>query len=147
MALGYVAFRIFEFVMQTLSDLSAFRVVSLSEEFVSTGAQDPSAFQVSGGLLLAERAWAFQMVTIGLVLGAVLFYTMLYRSKLIPRFISVWGFVAALLVLATALADIYGAELGALEALGVLMLANELFLGVWLIVKGFNRSAVEPESS
>jgi hypothetical protein len=142
MALWYVAFRIIEFVMQTLSDLSPLSLVRLSEEFVRAGTPESSSFQAVGTLLLAGRYWAFQMVTFALVLGALMFYYMLYQSRLIPRFISVWGLIAALAVLATALLDTFGISPGSLELLGVLMLLNELFLGVWLIVKGFNPFAI-----
>jgi hypothetical protein len=147
MALWYVAFRVIEFVMQTLSDLSPLSLVTLSEEFVKAGAPAASSFHALGTLLLAERAWAFQMVTIALILGAVMFYTMLYRSRLIPRFISVWGLIAAVCVIGTALLDMFGIDPGSLEFLGVLMLLNELFLGVWLIVKGFNSSAIASDSA
>jgi len=142
MALWYVGFRIIEFVMQTLSDLSPLSLLRLSEEFVRAGAAESSSFQALGTLLLAERYWAFQMVTIALVLGALMFYYMLYQSRLIPRFISVWGLIGAIAVLVTAMLDTFGISPGSLEFLGVLMLLNELFLGVWLIVKGFNPSAI-----
>jgi hypothetical protein len=141
MALWYVGFRVIEFVMQALSDISPLSLVRLSEEFVRVGTAESSSFQALGTLLLTERYWAFQMVTIALVLGALIFYYMLYQSRLIPRFISVWGLIGALAVLATALVDTFGISPGSLEFLGVLMLLNELFLGVWLIVKGFNPTA------
>jgi hypothetical protein len=147
MALWYVGFRIIEFVMQTLSDISPLSLLTLSEEFVRAGAPESSSFQALGTLLLAERYWAFQMVTIALVLGALMFYYMLYQSRLIPRFISVWGLIGALAVLATAMLDTFGISPGSLEFLGVLMLLNELFLGVWLIVKGFNPSAIASGSA
>jgi hypothetical protein len=146
MALWYVCFRIIEFVMQTLSDLGPLALLNVSEEFVNAGAPDSSPFQALGTLLLAERAWAFQMVTISLVLGALMFYYMLHQTRLVPRFISVWGLTAATAVIATAMLDVFGIEPGSLEFLGVLMLLNELFLGVWLIVKGFNSSATASDS-
>jgi hypothetical protein len=90
-----------------------------------------------GTLLLAERIWAFHMVSVTFGLGALMFYTMLYRSKLIPRFISIWGLLGAAIVLVNALLEMFGMPPG---NLGVVMLLNELFLGVWLIVKGFNSS-------
>jgi len=147
MALWYVGFRVIEFVMQTLSDISPLALLRLSEEFVKAGAPASSSFQALGTLLLAERYWAFQMVTFALVLGALVFYYMLYQSRLIPRFISVWGLIGALAVLATALLDTFGISPGSLEFLGVLMLLNELFLGVWLIVRGFNPSAIVSRSA
>ena len=142
MALGYVGFRIIEFVMQTLSDLSPLSLLTLSEEFVRAGAPAASSFQALGTLLLAERSWAFQMVSITFGLGALLFYTMLYPSKLIPRFISIWGLLGATVVLANTMFDMFSLTV---PNLGVLMLLNELFLGVWLIVKGFNPSAIVSE--
>ncbi len=147
LALWYFGFRIIEFVMQTLSDLSATALVSLSGALAETGGASLSSFQASGALLLAGREWAFQMVTIALVLGALSFYYMLYQSRLIPRFISVWGLVAAIAVLATALIDMFGVSPGILEYLGVLMLLNELFLGVWLIVRGFSPSSINSPST
>jgi hypothetical protein len=144
MALWYVGFRIIEFVMQTLSDLSPLAVLTLSEEFVRAGAPEASSFQTVGTLLLAERYWAFQMVSITLALGALLLYTMLYRSNLIPRFISVWGIIGAVTVLTTTMLDIFALSVSPAIGLvlGLPMLLNELFLGVWLIVKGFRPSAI-----
>jgi len=144
MALGYVGLRIIEFVMQILSGLSPLSLVTLSEEFASAGSPAASSFQTMGTVLLAERYWAFQMVSITLVLGALLFYSMLYRTKLIPRFISIWGLLGAAVVLANTMLDMLGYPPG---NLGVVMLLNELFLGVWLIVKGFNPAAIASRSA
>jgi hypothetical protein len=148
-ALGYVAFRIIEFVMQALSGLGALSLVTLSEEFVAAGAAQASVFQAAGTVLLAQRAWAFQIVSITLGLGALLLYPMLYRSRLIPRFISVWGLIGALTVLTTTMLDIFALSVGPAIGLvlGLPMLLNELFLGVWLIVKGFSPSAILSQSA
>lgn len=71
-------------------------------------------------------------------LAALMFYYVLYRTRLIPRFISVWGLVEAAMAMTTPL---FG------TLLGIPMGLNELFLGVWLIVKGFNPSAISSESA
>jgi hypothetical protein len=138
LALGYVSFRIVEFVMQILSSLSPLALISLGEGFLKASATEVSSFQPLGALLIAERTWAFQMVSITFGLGALLFYIMLYQSKLIPRFISVWGLIGATFVLGNVIFDMFGLSI---VNLGVLMLLNEMFLGVWLIIKGFNPSA------
>ena len=135
LALGYSGFRVIEFVMQVLSALSPMALISLSEEYLKAGSPAGSTFQALGSLLLAERFWAFQMVAISLVLGAILFYTMLYKTRLIPRFISIWGLLGAAIVIVNTIMDMVGIPPG---NLGIVMLLNELFLGVWLIVKGFN---------
>jgi hypothetical protein len=144
LALGYIGFRVIEFVMQTLSDLSPMALVSLSEEYLKAGSPAGSSFEVLGSLLLAERFWAFQMVSITLVLGAFLFYTMLYKTRLIPRFISIWGLLGAAGVLVNSVMDMLGFPPG---NLGILMLLNEVFLGVWLIVKGFKEESLPAESA
>jgi hypothetical protein len=137
MALWYVAFRITEFVMQIISDISALSLVNVSEAYVKAGAAEISPFQAAGTVLHAVRFWSFQMVSVTLVLGALVLYTMLYKTKLVPRFLSIWGLIGAAAVLINAIFDWFGITI---PNLGVLMLLNELTLGVWLIVKGFNTS-------
>ncbi|MDH5506166.1 MAG: DUF4386 domain-containing protein [Anaerolineae bacterium] len=144
MALGYLGFRLVEFVMQIASGFSPLLLLTLSQEYVAAGSPEISSFQSLGTLLLAERYWAFQMVSITFSLGALIFYFMLYQLNLIPRFISIWGLIGAVVVLANSILDMFGLNLG---NLGVLMFLNELFLGVWLIVKGFNSSAITARSA
>jgi hypothetical protein len=72
--------------------------------------------------------------------GAVLFYSLLSRSKLIPRFVSVWGLIGVVLILAlNLLSTINLLEVGMSTGLifALPMILNEIFLGIWLIVKGF----------
>jgi len=139
LALGYFGFRIIEFAMQIASDISPLSLLTLSERFVSEGAPEASSFKNLGALLLAERHSAFLMVMLTFGLGALLFYYLLYQSKLMPRFISIWGLIAATVVLADLILNMLGLNPG--QFLGVPMLLNELFLGAWLIVKGFNQPA------
>jgi hypothetical protein len=142
MAIGFVGFRLIEFVVQIFADLSPLSLLTLSEESLNAGAATASSFQALGTLLLAERSWAFQMISITFVLGALLFYTMMYQSRLVPRFISIWGLLGAAVVLVNTALDMFGVPPG---NLGIVMLLNELFLGVWLIVKGFDSSARVPD--
>jgi hypothetical protein len=81
-------------------------------------------------------------------LSALLLYAMILRTRLIPGFISIWGLIAAALVLVNTVLGWFSPELG--ESLGMMtglpMLLNEVFLGIWLIVRGFSPSAtaIEP---
>jgi Domain of unknown function (DUF4386) len=147
LALAYVGFRLIEFIMQVASSLSPLKLLTLSEEFVNANAPDPVAFQTLVTLLIAERAWAFQVLGIVFAVSALMFYTMLYRSKLIPRFLSVWGLIGAALVLVTVMIDAFDLSLGSAltSFLGLPMLLNELVLGLWLIVRGFNSSQAVSE--
>ena len=143
LALAYVGFRVVEFITQILADVSPLALLTLAENTNQTG-----AVQGLGALLLAERFWAFQMLNLIFSLSAVLLYAMLLRSRLIPGFISIWGLIAAVLVLFNTALGWFSPDLG--ETLGMVtglpMLLNEVFLGIWLIVRGFSPSttAIEP---
>jgi hypothetical protein len=136
MALGYLGFRIIEPVITIVILISSLSLLTLSQEYVKAGAPDASYFQTLGTLFQAERYWAYLMYIIVFSLGALLFYYLLYQSKLIPRFISVWGFVGIALLLSGALFEMFGHSVGMI-IYGLPMGLNELFLGVWLIAKGF----------
>jgi hypothetical protein len=136
MALGYVAFRIIEFITQLAASIVPLILVSLS------GTETPVS-QAVGDFLLATRYWSFEMLSLVFSFSALMFYFMLYQTKLVPRFISAWGFIAAALVFTNTLLEVLGIELGAAVGYitGLPMLLNELFLGVWLLVKGFSLDA------
>ena len=141
LALAYVGFRLIEFTMQIISDMSPLLLTTISEEFVVAGSADLSSFQALGSFLLAQRFWANQMVFITYGLGAVIFYYLLFQAKLIPRWLSGWGLIGAPLVLISTMLTIFGFE--PMLILGAQMGLNEIVLGIWLIVKGFNSSELK----
>lgn len=148
-ALGYVGFRVIEAAMYIVGKTSTLSLITLSQEYIAAGAPDASYFQASGALALAKHHWDGQMAAIFFLLGTLIFYYLLYRSKLLPRFISVWGLIAVALVI-TALGlgvpDLtQGFNPG--QILYFPIVVNELFLAVWLIVKGFNPSAIASGSA
>ena len=76
-------------------------------------------------------------------------YSLLYKSKLVPRFVSVWGLIAvASLILANVLGvpDLTHSFQPAM-ILYFPIVVSELLLAIWLIVKGFNPSAIDSESA
>jgi len=78
--------------------------------------------------------------------AAVIFYYLLYQSKLIPRWISVWGVIAAILLILVILLEVTGI-ISELIILRLPVILNELVLAIWLIVKGFNPSAIDSPSA
>jgi hypothetical protein len=134
-ALGYVVFRILECTMLIVAAISPLLLITLSQEYLKAGAPDASSFQALSTLFIALREhWTLLVLAIFYSFAAIMFYYVLYQTKLIPRFISVWGFIGASLALATPwFGTLFGIPMG----------LNELFLGVWLIVKGFNPSAIK----
>ena len=144
LALAYVGFRAIEFITQILADLSPLALLTLAGD-----TNQMSAVQGFGALLLAQRFWAFQMLNLIFSLSALLLYAMLLRCRLIPAFLSIWGLIAAALVLFNTVLGWFHPDLG--ESLGMItglpMLLNELFLGIWLIVRGFDPTATAVEPS
>lgn len=146
LALGAVGFRLTEGIFVLIGTLSLLSLLTLSQEFVREGLADASSFQASGTLLLAVREWAQNvMVIITFNLGALIYYYLFYQSKLIPRWLSGWGFIGAILSLVATLISSYTQSFGEVsihDLLNAPIGLNELFLAVWLIIKGFNPSAI-----
>ncbi len=145
LALGYVVFRALEAVTYIAVVISWLLLITLSQEFVKAGAPDASYFQTLGALLLEAENWINPILDIVFILGALMFYYLLYQSKLIPRFISVWGLIAATPYLAAGLLGMFGL-ISPMSTTRIVMVAplalQEMALAVWLIVKGFNSSAI-----
>jgi hypothetical protein len=144
-ALGSVAFRIVEGMLYILGVVGLLALLALSQEYVKAGASNASLFQVSGALLLAIKEWAGQLGVIAFTMGALMYYYVFYQSKLVPRFISGWGFLGAASSLAAALLTVSGLMIPFSTVFILLQLpiaVQEMVLAVWLIAKGFNPSAV-----
>ena len=148
LALGYVGLRILEGVIVIIGAISALLLLALSQEYAA-GTPSASYVQILGNLLLAERDWAFLLgPVIVFSLNSLILNYLLYQSRLVPRFISVWGLIGATMLLASGLLgmfDIYSIESTVILAapIGV----NEMVLALWLVVRGFNLSAIGSESA
>jgi hypothetical protein len=149
-ALGYVCFRFLEAVIITVGIISVLSLLTLSQEFVETAAPNVTSFQASGTVLLAVHDWTFMLgPNFMLGINTMMCSYLLYKSKLVPRFISIMGLTGAALIFIAALLEMFGIILqlstwGAVLAIPVAL--YEMTLAVWLIVKGFNLSAVAPVS-
>ena len=71
------------------------------------------------------------------ILGALFFYLLLFQSKVIPGFISVWGMIATILLLVITILKLFGLGSPILDVFLAPMILNEIFLAFWLIAKGF----------
>src|SRR5512142_1945170 len=146
LAVGYVVFRgALETVLGTGTVLSWLFLLVVSREYAAAGAPDASGFQALGALLLKSGDPIGALAGTIFCLGALMMYYMFYRSKLIPRWISVWGFIAIGLHLVTIILVLFGLQ-STLSTENTMMnlpiLLQEMIMAVWLIVKGFNASAV-----
>jgi hypothetical protein len=146
LALGAVGFRIIENVFQIVAALSLLSLLTLSQESVKAGALAASAYQAAGASLHAVHFWsALVLAHFGFCLGALMYYYIFFRSNLIPRWLSGWGIVAILMHLTGALITMFtqiDPFSTSTSLLSIPIGLNELTLAGWLIVKGFNPSAI-----
>ena len=144
LALGSVGFRLIEGVFYIVAALGLQSLLSLSQEYVKAGAPATSHFQILGTLMIAVRKWAnFVFGVISFCLGALMYYYVFYRSKLIPRWLSGWGIIGVALLLSMALLIMFGKEpSGILMLLALPIALQEIVLAIWLIAKGFNSPAI-----
>jgi hypothetical protein len=155
LALGYVGFRELEGGILSVAYISKLSLVNLSQDYLNKGGVDASYFQYIGNSMQSVNYLAGTTGLIYLVvfaLGSLMLYSVLYKSKLIPRFISAWGFIAAIVLLIGSVlinidmfSEISGLGLELIFALPIAV--AEMMLSLWLIFKGFNSSAIVSESA
>jgi len=139
LAVGYAGIRVVEAVVLSLAAISPLLLVTLSQVYVAAGAGDAANFQALGTLVMDARAQIAGLLTpVFFGLGAVLLYGSLYQTRLVPRFISVWGLLAVASMLTWNLLNTFGLTLGAAMLFGLPIITNEIFFGIWLIARGFN---------
>lgn len=147
LALGYVGARIIESITLIVGHISLLSLLTLSQKYVQAAAPDASSFQSLGSLLMTIIDWTHLIgVEIVFALTALILNYLLYRSKLVPRFISVWGFIGAILLFTSGLSGMFGySPTLSITLIFTLPIAlQEMVFAVWLIVKGFNLSAIAP---
>ncbi len=150
LAIWYVGIRTIEAVFTIFGALILLSLLTLSQQFV-TGALNASYYQPLGGLLLAlSNRWDFYLEPFIFSLGSLALNYSLYQSKLVPRFLSVWGIIGAALVLiygVLGLSDLSTSILSTLILLGVPIAVQEIVFAIWLILKGFNSSVIASYSN
>ncbi len=144
LALGYVGSRIIESVTVIVGHISLLSLLTLSQEYVQAAATDASHFHALGALLLAVIDWSHLLsVEIVFAITPLILNYLLYKSKLVPRFISVWGLIGGILLLAEGLLGMFGVgPKSEISIFSLIILVQEMVFAVWLIVKGFNPSAI-----
>jgi len=145
LAIGYLSARIVEGTVLILASVSWLLLINLSVEFVQAGQPEGALFQILGDLLVNMGDITFMFgAGIAFSISALILNYALMQSRIIPKFISIWGFIAALLFLILNMMKIMGISIFAAEVAFTIPIAlNEMVLAFWLIFKGFNYAAVD----
>jgi hypothetical protein len=142
LALGSVLFRAMEAVMYTVGAVSMLSLPEVGQQFTRTTA-DHAAVQAIGDSLLAFREEAILAGVFAFVVGAFMYYYLLYRSRLVPRWLSSWGLGAVLLMLVACLSALFSRNPVTSYAILIVPIAlQEMVLAVWLLAKGFSPTAL-----
>ena len=142
LAMGMVLFRgALEGTWYFLTTLVFLALVALGNEYIATGA-DSAALQSMGNVLYQFLDLLGPVGTIVFLIGATCLYTSFYRTRLIPRWLTIWGFIGVVPYMAYALLHFFHMDNGIGFYLQMVLAPQEMVMGVWLIVKGFNPVAV-----
>lgn len=146
LAVGYVIFRgALEAVYYMLLVSFWLLLVVLAQAPATAAAGDSATLRILGILLLDGHLAVNPLGMFAFSLGALMLYSVLYRSQLVPRWISIWGLIAILMHLATGFLIMFQL-MQAFDPLNMAMnlpiFLQEMVMAVWLIAKGFNPAAL-----
>lgn len=141
LALTYVVARSFEAVLFVIANLILLSVLTLSRSAAAAGNPDGATSAVAAAMRAAYDWTQLLGPRILASLAALPFYYALFKGRLVPRWLSVWGLVAAPLYLASGILPMLGlasVSSALLTAFFIPAALLEMVLAVWLIVRGFD---------
>jgi hypothetical protein len=146
LALAYVVFRgALEMTCYIAMSICWLFLVLTSQEAAVAGTASLPALQSVGAVFMKGNDSIANILVIVFSLDAFMLYTILYRSKLIPRWLSIWGFIAIVMHFSTAFLLLFHlADMNTASLINMPIFFQEMVMAVWLIVKGFNPKAVTP---
>jgi hypothetical protein len=141
-ALGFVGTRTLEAAIIFVGVISMLTIVTLRKG----DGGDAAALAVAGRSLVGIYDWTFLLgQTLTPALNAVLLGSLMYRSRLVPRWIPTMGLIGSPLLLTSVALVVFGVlpKISVLSGIATIFIAGwELSLGVYLIVKGFRPSPI-----
>lgn len=147
LSLGSVAFRTMEAIFYSIGVVGVVLLVNMSETAVQSGVANSPSFQQPAATLIAARDLVGSVGGVAFfAAGAFLYYWVLFRSAIIPRWLSGWGMVAATMSLGAAVLVLFEVVVPLSTTHIVLNLpifVQEMVLAVWLIAKGFDQRVAE----
>jgi hypothetical protein len=142
-AIGYLGFRIVNAVFIAVMVLFILLQIPLASEYIKAAGSDVSFLQALSSVFMEGQLYAYNIGMSAVGIASLMLCYTLYRATLVPRLVAVWGLIGYAILLCGSVLEVLGFNLLTIHAIpGGLW---ELFIGVWLIVKGFNPSAFAPE--
>lgn len=139
---GYLSARLVEGTVLAAGIVFLLLQIPLGREYLQAGSSDTSYFQALSTLSIQANFYAYQlgMIAVGFA-GGMLNY-IFYKANLVPRALALWGLLGYAVLLGGSVVEVAGTNLQLMHTIpGGLW---ELFMGVWLIAKGFGSSVFVP---
>ena len=130
-----------EAIILAVSKIGSFALIHISLEYVQAGAPDTSHFQTLGTLFRGVDTWGYDIHMWFYILGGILWYSLLYKSKYIPRVLAGWGIVAVSVALIGIVLGWFDVRVNLLLFLQIAVF--ELAIGLWLVVKGIKLEKIK----
>ena len=153
LALGSVVFRgVLEAVTYMVIAICSLMFIPVGQAFLNAGAADAATFQAMGNFIKQAVYWTEHLLALVFTIGALMLYWLFYKTKLIPSWLALWGFIGAILYFAAPVLNLFDPQHPALS-LGVKwgnlmapLAIQEMVFALWMIIKGFNSSVPVSES-
>jgi hypothetical protein len=119
-------------------------LLTLSKDFVASGAPASSHYQTIGEMMRTMRDLVNHTGTIlTITLGSLLLNVLLYRTRLVPRWLAGWGFIGTVIaIIASCLFLSRAIDLTTSIYLDFPLAIQEIVFAIWLLVKGFNQPSI-----
>lgn len=151
LSVGFLSFRIIAASLSIIGTILLLSTLALSQQYSKNPLPDPSGLEVTGNVLKISRDYINHVFMIlVLCIGNLMLYVLLFQSKLIPQWLSVWGMAGAFLSVAASILVLFQkVDIITYEylALNVPAAIQELMLGVWLIIKGFDKGMIKEKAA
>jgi hypothetical protein len=135
MALVAFGLYILEALLLAVSRLLTFSLLRVSQESVIAG--HPVYLQSLGNLAFETMHYGFgALAMLAFCFGAILFYFLLDKSRIVPRVLSLWGLITVFPCLIATLFILFGYQVPFFVFLPYVPF--EFFIGPWILVKGLS---------
>jgi hypothetical protein len=134
MALVAFGLYILEALLLAVSRLVTFTLLRVSQESVIAG--HPAYLQSLGNLAFETMHYGFgALAMLAFCFGAILFYYLLDKTRIVPRIVSLWGLITVIPCLVATLFILFGYQVSFFVFLPYVPF--EFFIGPWILFKGF----------
>jgi len=144
-ALAYLAFIIVQVVMLDVGVLALLLIVPLGQQAIDAGQASAAWAQGLGSLLTQWNAMAYSIGEATLGVGGLFLCSLLCRTRLVPRFLAVAGFIGYVSLMVGMIAEIFGIHISLM--LSIPGIFFEVGLPLWLFIKGFQPDVYSSRSS